>query len=178
MGRESTRGTRKDKVPFGVNEPKVRGNLRTMFRWRDITLNATFSYRLGGHIYNQTLVDKVENTTTAAKRWGNLDKRALYDRWQNEGDVTKFKNIKDFNTTNASSRFVMKENALSLNTLNVNYEFDTEWLKRALPFGLSGHRFLCRRYAPYLPFDGSAEAARTPGSPFARQFSVSLSVRF
>ena len=88
----------------------------------DITLNATFSYRLGGHIYNQTLVDKVENTTTAAKRWGNLDKRALYDRWQNEGDVTKFKNIKDFNTTNASSRFVMKENALSLNTLNVNYE--------------------------------------------------------
>ena len=164
----------KDKVPFGVNEPKVRGNLRTMFRWRDITLNATFSYRLGGHIYNQTLVDKVENTTTAAKRWGNLDKRALYDRWQNEGDVTKFKNIKDFNTTNASSRFVMKENALSLNTLNVNYEFDTEWLKRHCRLDYLAIGF----YAEDVFHLSTVKQERGLSYPFARKFSVSLSVRF
>ena len=164
----------KDKVPFGVNEPKVRGNLRTMFRWKDISLNATLSYRLGGYIYNQTLVDKVENITTSAKRWGNLDKRALYGRWQNAGDIVKFKNIKDFNTTNASSRFVMKENAITLNTLNVNYEFNEEWLKKHLFIDYLSLGF----YAEDVFYLSTVKQERGLSYPFARKFSVSISARF
>ena len=98
----------------------------------------------------------------------------MYDRWQNEGDVTKFKNIKDFNTTNASSRFVMKENALSLNTLNVNYEFDTEWLKRHCRLDYLAIGF----YAEDVFYLSTVKQERGLSYPFARKFSVSLSVRF
>lgn len=52
----------KDKVACGVDEPKVWGNLNTMFRWKNLSLNAVFGYRCGGQIYNSTLVSKVENT--------------------------------------------------------------------------------------------------------------------
>ena len=113
-----------DKVACGVNEPKVWGNLSTMFRWKGITLNAIFSYRAGGYMYNQTLVDKVENISLSSiynNPWRNLDRRALYNRWQEPGDIAYFKDIRDFNATYASSRFVMKENTFKLNSLNLNY---------------------------------------------------------
>lgn len=166
-----------DKVPCGVNEPKIRGNLRTMFRWKNITLNAVFAYRLGGYIYNQSLIDKVENISTSRKvnnPWGNLDKRALYDRWQKAGDHAIYKNIRDFNETYASSRFVMKENALSLNSLNLNYEFNPEWLNQKI-----GMDYLSiGLYAEDVFYLSTVKQERGLYYPFARKYSVSISARF
>ena len=166
-----------DKVPCGVNEPKVWGNLRTMFRWKNITFNATMSYRVGGYIYNQSLVDKVENISLSRQvnnPWGNLDKRALYERWQNPGDIASFKNIKDFNATYASSRFVMKENAINLNSLNLNYEFSTEWLKKNLKMDFLSLGF----YAEDLFYISTIKQERGLYYPFARKFSLSITARF
>ena len=167
----------KDKVPCGVNEPKIWGNVRTMFRWRNITLNATLSYRAGGYIYNQSLVDKVENISLSRavnNPWGNLDKRALYDRWQNPGDIASFKNIRDFNATYASSRFVMKENAINLNSLNLNYEFDTKWLTKNFKMDYLSVGF----YAEDVFYISTIKQERGLYYPFARKFSVSISARF
>jgi len=166
-----------DKVPSGVNEPKIWGNLRTTFRWKNITLNATMSYRVGGYIYNQSLVDKVENISLSRQvnnPWGNLDKRALYERWQNPGDVASFKNIRDFNATYASSRFVMKENAINLNSLNINYEFSTEWLKKSLKMDYLSLGL----YAEDLFYISTIKQERGLYYPFARKFSLSLTARF
>ena len=166
-----------DKVACGVNEPKVWGNLNTMFRWKNLTLNAVFSYRAGGKAYNQTLVDKVENiskSSTYNNPWRNLDRRALYDRWQKAGDNTYFKDIKDFNTTYASSRFVMKENTFKLNSLNLTYDFDTEWLQRNagidyLSVGL---------YAEDVFQISTIKQERGTSYPFSRKYSLSVSLRF
>ncbi|MCK9304350.1 MAG: TonB-dependent receptor, partial [Bacteroidales bacterium] len=166
-----------DKVPCGVNEPKIWGNLRTMFRYRNITLNATMSYRVGGYIYNQSLVDKVENISLSRdvnNPWGNLDKRALYERWQEPGDVAGFKNIRDFNATYASSRFVMKENAINLNSVNLNYEFDNEWLKKKLKMDYLSLGF----YAEDVFYISTIKQERGLYYPFARKFSLSITARF
>lgn len=166
-----------DKVPCGVNEPKIWGNIRTMFRWKNITLNAIMSYRVGGYIYNQTLVDKVENISLSSdvnNPWGNLDKRALYDRWQKPGDRASFKNIRDFGTTYASSRFVMKENALNLNSLNLNYEFSKEWLNKKLKMDYLSIGL----YAEDVFYLSTIKQERGLSYPFARKFSISISARF
>lgn len=161
-----------DKVACGVSEATVWGNLRTMFRYKNITLNATFSYKTGGYSYNQTLVDKVENISRS-RAWGNLDRRALYERWQRPGDQAKYKRINDFNTTYASSRFVMKENTFQMKTLNLEYEFDTEWLKKKLHMSYLTLAF----YAEDLFYISSIKQERGLSYPFARKFSFSLSAR-
>ena len=44
-----------------------------MFRWRDLSINLSFAYRLGGQLYNSTLASKVEN----ADKQYNVDERLL-----------------------------------------------------------------------------------------------------
>ncbi len=166
-----------DKVACGVNEPKVWGNLNTLFRWKEFSLNAVFSYRAGGQTYNQTLVDKVENISrsgTYNNPWRNLDRRALYDRWQKPGDRTYFKDIRDFNATYASSRFVMKENTFSLNSLNLTYDFKPEWLQKKagidyLSVGL---------YAEDVFRISTIRQERGTSYPFSRKYALSVSLRF
>ncbi|MDR1719533.1 MAG: TonB-dependent receptor [Dysgonamonadaceae bacterium] len=168
-----------DKVACGVDDPNVWGNLRTMLRWKNLTLNASFSYSLGRDIYNQTLVDKVENISTTRSGvnnpWNNLDRRALYDRWQNPGDNTYFKRITDFSTTYASSRFVMEESELRLSSLNLAYEFSPEWLRKHLKF-MEYLTVSC--YADDVFHLSTIKRERGTTYPFARNFSVSIATRF
>lgn len=159
----------KDKVACGVAEPKIWGNLNTMFRYKGITLNAVFGYRAGGQMYNQTLIDKIENILP----YNNADRRVLYDRWKNPGDHAFFKAVTDRTQTKASSRFVMDENTLECRSLSLAYDFESPWVKR---LGLD-----------YLTITGFTEDVfrlstikqeRGLSYPFARKFSVSLTARF
>ncbi|MDR0766380.1 MAG: SusC/RagA family TonB-linked outer membrane protein [Odoribacteraceae bacterium] len=160
-----------DKVPCGINEPKAWGNLRSMFRWKGLTLNLIFSYRTGGYSYNQTLVDKVENIGSP---WRNLDRRALHDRWKSAGDRARFKNIRDFNSTYASSRFVMKENTIRLNSVNVSYDFDVNWLEKHLDFNY----LTVGVYAEDVFHLSSIKQERGTSYPFSRKYAFSVAARF
>lgn len=160
----------KDKVPFGVEEPKIWGNLNTMLRWKGLSFNAIFSYRYGGQMYNYTLADKVENIIP----YENADSRAYYDRWKTPGEHALYKSVRDFSETKASSRFVMDENTLECRSLSLGYEWQAEWLKRNLSIS-------------YLSLTGFMEDVfristikqeRGLSYPFARKFSLSLLVRF
>lgn len=160
----------KDKVPFGVEEPKIWGNLNTMLRWKGLSFNAIFSYRYGGQMYNYTLADKVENIIP----YENADSRACYDRWKTPGEHALYKSVRDFSETKASSRFVMDENTLECRSLSLGYEWQAEWLKRNLSIS-------------YLSLTGFMEDVfristikqeRGLSYPFARKFSLSLLVRF
>lgn len=162
-----------DKVAYGVAEPKVWGNFGSMVRWRNLSLNTVFSYRAGGYLYNQTLVDKVENISRT-EAWGNLDRRAYYDRWQSAGDVTRYKDISDFNATQASSRFVMKENTIQMTSANLSYEFDTQWLQK----NLRVNYLTVSLYAENLFYLSTVQQERGTTYPFSRKFSLMVSARF
>ena len=68
----------------------------------------------------------------------------------------------------------MKENAITLNTLNVNYEFNEEWLKKHLFIDYLSLGF----YAEDVFYLSTVKQERGLSYPFARKFSVSISARF
>jgi TonB-linked SusC/RagA family outer membrane protein len=159
-----------EKVACGVNEPTVWGSFSSRFRYKGLSLNVVFGYRMGGYSYNQTLVDKVENQDP----WSNGDRRVLYDRWKTPGDHAYFKSVLNTSATYASSRFVMKENTLECRTVNVDYEFNPTWLKNhcALDYLSLGV------YAEDLFRSSTIRQERGLNYPFARKFSFALSARF
>jgi TonB-linked SusC/RagA family outer membrane protein len=161
----------KDRIACGVDEPEVWGNFNTMFRYKGLSLNVSFSYRTGGYKYNYTLVNKVENVDP----WYNVDQRVYDDRWKQPGDQARFKSILlYYANTNASSRFVMKDNTLECRLISLAYEVNPQWLKKNfrldfLSFGI---------YSENPFYLSSIKQERGTSYPFARNYSFSLTTRF
>lgn len=160
----------RDKVACGVNEPKVWGNLNTMFRYKGLIFNAVFGYRLGGQMYNSTLANKVENIRPI----DNADKRVLYDRWRKPGDRTQFKSILDLSATNATTRFVADENTLECRSLSLGYEWTDEWLKKSCNISYLS----LTAYSEDVFRISTVKQERGISYPYARKFSLALTVRF
>lgn len=111
-----------DKRPIGDALPKVQGTFGINLDYKGITLNAIFSYKLGGQYYNYTLADAVENADLIY----NVDRRVFTDRWNPEtpGVASKYKALSRYpSLTKPTSRFIQDLNELSLTTLNIGYDF-------------------------------------------------------
>lgn len=170
-----------DQVVLGDTEPDAQGSFGINMTWRKWSLYATFMYEFGGKMYNQTLVDKVENVNIYEE---NVDKRVLTDRWQKPGDIKKFRKLTMREgrgniyvpTTRPTERFVQKNNNLSLNSISVEYSLhsgDCNWMKRA---GISMLRFGIG--ANDLFYWSSIKAERGLDYPFARTMNFSLNLTF
>lgn len=161
----------KDKVACGLSEPKYYGTFNTRVRYRGWLLNAIFSYRFGGQMYNSTLVSKVENIYP----YDNADRRALYDRWSTENTHAKYKAVTDFSTTYATSRFIEDENTLKCSSLSLTYEVPSEWIKKIhLPLqylSIGG-------YAEDLFYWSTVKQERGTSYPYARTYTFSVTARF
>lgn len=112
----------RNQVVIGNSEPKVFGNLSTTFNYKRFSVQVATNYSLGGDVYNQTLVNKVENNDPLV----NADKRVLQERWQKPGDKALYKALQDQGITQVSSRFVQKENYLRITSLNINYDVPSQ----------------------------------------------------
>ena len=117
-----------DKVYMGSSDPLYRGNFGTMVMWKGLTLNVSFGYYWGGKMYNSTLLDRVEVTLNDLMT-SNVDQRVYSERWMKPGNVTFFKGF-DNEATRATSRFVMDDNVLTLQTVSLQYRWDNEWIRR------------------------------------------------
>ncbi len=82
-----------DIVRVGNLRPKVEGVITNSFAYKDFTFGIGARYRVGGYVFNSALYNKVENTGGNFGSFAlinvrpNLDRRALYNRWQKPGDV-------------------------------------------------------------------------------------------
>lgn len=119
-----------DIVATGVSDPKLEGNISSMFRYKGLSLNVSFGYRFGGQIYNSTLANKVEVSKTAIG-W-NVDARVFHDRWKNIGDRASFKGLDDFTPTNKTSRFVQDETTFRCQNMTLQYELKSQALNKLL----------------------------------------------
>ncbi|GGH12648.1 SusC/RagA family TonB-linked outer membrane protein [Pedobacter zeae] len=160
-------------VNVGNTVPVAEGVISTNLRYKGFNFGLGLRYRVGGDIFNNALYNKVENISSTSIA-NNQDRRALYDRWKNPGDVSQFKGISLTSTTPISSRFVQKENTLSSETLSVGYTFDgKQWLRavgmRTLNATLFGNDFL------YL---STVRRERGIDYPYARTFAFSLRASF
>ena len=160
----------------GCTDSKVEGTFGSNFTWKGLSLNMTFRYRIGGQMYNQTLVDKVQDVDPRY----NVDKRAFEQRWQEPGDKVRFaafrtelNGINVAYVTRPTSRFVEDYNYLELATLNLSYEFGTAKLQRC---GIK--RLKAMFYMNDVFHVSNVKQERGIDYPFARNFSIGLQARF
>ena len=162
-----------DKVPVGDTNPTVSGTVSSSINWKDFSCTLGFTYKYGGVVYNQTLVDKIENQNVAY----NLDRRAGQGRWEKPGDVKPYVGFSATGAnTPASTRFIMDDNEIRFATLNLGYR-------------LTGENFAFLRNANIdvlvLNFTTNDIARISPirmerglDYPFARSYTLSLSFMF
>ncbi|SEO55778.1 TonB-linked outer membrane protein, SusC/RagA family [Niastella yeongjuensis] len=159
----------KDIVPVGDNTPAAYGFFGTNVTYKHWMLYALFNTRFGGKEYNQTLVDRVEN----ADPHNNVDSRVLTERWKQPGDKALYKGITDLNSTNATDRFVQKDDLLELSSVFLSYDFDrrlySKLSMRSLRVSFTMNQGW--RWA-------TMKAERGIDYPFARSYTFSLQTSF
>lgn len=174
-GRRTSEYNAADQVPVGDTEPDLQGTLSLNFNWRGLSVSLASQYRFGGQYYNKTLVDKVEN---ANLRY-NVDRRAFTDRWQKPGDLAKYKAVtpnENGSLTKATTRFLMDQNELVLNTINVQYRFEKRYEKWISMLGLSSASV--GLYMEDLFHWSTIKQERGIQYPMSRQISMSLNLTF
>lgn len=161
-----------DEVVVGNSDPKVEGVIGTSFYYKGFTASVNLRYRLGGQIFLSTLYNKVENISQNALQY-NQDKRALYDRWQKPGDVSKYKAISLTEKTPMSSRFVADENTLSGESISLGYETQARWLHH-----IGASSMTIRGYMNDIFRVSTVKNERGLDYPFARTVAFSLGLTF
>lgn len=170
-----------NQVVLGDKMPKFQGNAGVSFEWKGFGGNLSFIFQYGAQMYNSTLVDKVENADLNS----NVDVR-LYDGvWRpgEEGNIKPYRapRYKDPETgnwvtpeTDPTSRFVQDRNEFTLSNISLYYDF---WRHKFLK-KCGMERMKISAYASDIFTFSSIEVERGTSYPFARSFSLSLSVTF
>ena len=160
----------RDQIVCGDTQPEFTGNFGFNSEIKGFGVSATFSYRLGGQIYNQTLVDKVEN----ASIYYNVDRRVFTDRWQKAGDMALYKSIADKSYTRPTSRFVEDNNTLTLSSVNLYYDFrHCKFMKNSFL-----ERLKVSAYMNDIFVISSVKTERGTSYPFARTVSFAVQATF
>lgn len=170
-----------DEVAVGSAIPKVQGVISSTLNIKGFSMGIFLRYSIAQSNFNTAIFNKVENIGFAQLIY-NQDKRALYDRWRQPGDIAFFKNINlsDPNVTSTysppSSRFIQTENFLSGESISAGYEFlaaQHPWINkiRAKTLRISGYLNDIFRIS-------NVTRERGTDYPFAKSFSFSMSLFF
>lgn len=163
-----------DRVVVGNTKPDLEGTISLNLIWKKLQVNTTFRYRYGGEMLNKALYNKVENINSS-DILNNLDKRALYDRWQKPGDVAAFVAITEVRRGHPlSSRFIQRDNSLGLENAKISWDFSKDnWIKvlymKDLKIGISINDVFRL---------SSVQTERGIDYPFARSVIFNLTTRF
>lgn len=162
-----------DRVKIADSNPKVRGVFGISFTYQNLTASINLRYNLGAYAFNQALFSKVENISSDNIVY-NQDKRALYDRWKNPGDIAQFKSISLTENTPISSRFIQRDNYLRGESARLSWDFSRDaWIKRLF---LKDFRFNVS-FSDFFDWS-SMKRERGIDYPFQRSVSFGLSARF
>ena len=158
-----------DRVAAGLGQPRYRGNLSTLFRYRNFAFSTSFGFRTGGKLYNQTLIDRIEN----ANRFFNVDARVFSDRWKQPGDRVLFRGLNETLPVYPSSRFVQNESTLVCQNANISYDVNKGWLHH-----LAMQALTITINTGELFYVSSVKQERGLDYPFSRQVSVAVFATF
>ena len=164
-----------DEVVVGSTRPDMEGRIMSNLRYKAFALNLVFRYSFGSDIFNYALYNKVENISRDGLR-NNLDKRALYDRWKNPGDISEFKSLSIHESSSRmSSRFVQKNDFIHFESANLSYEITNHpWIRSNL--GIKTLRVNVAGSDLYRWETSKTE--RGIEYPYARKFTLGLNLFF
>ncbi|WP_090993954.1 SusC/RagA family TonB-linked outer membrane protein [Pedobacter insulae] len=171
-----------DMVVGGNSNPDFQGTFGFSGEYKGIGLSVVARYLGGGQLYNQTLVDRVENALMNY----NVDKRVLTGRWTTPGQESLFKRLGQYNIplgngsftsaqeqTRATSRFVQDRNEIVVSAVNLYYQFNQQFTRR-----LGMERLKVGFNMNELATFSSIRLERGTNYPFARTLSFNLSATF
>lgn len=115
----------KDKIIAGDMNPTWMGTFQSNVLYKGFNLYFILAYEYGAKIYNSTLAQKVEGSDPRY----NADRRVLYERWKQPGDVTLFRRINDTDPPYQTTRLVQDNNFLRLQTLTLTYDLPKKSLE-------------------------------------------------
>jgi len=162
----------KDRVVVGDTAAKLQGTIGSTIVVNNFDINFAFQYAFGGQVYNQTLVDRIENSNKAF----NVDRRVLEETWMQPGDNVQFKNNYSngqISFTPASSRFVQDNDFLQLSSIAVNYNVPREFSNK---LGMQSVRLSIN--ANDIFYISTVRRERGLDYPFARNVTFSLRTNF
>ena len=155
----------------GSSDPLFNGNFGINGEVKGFGFSLTATFYGGGYLYNNTLLNKVENTTLE----NNVDRRVFSGRWAKAGDVAPFKAQSGIGgaVTKATSRFVQKNDVLNLSSATLYYEFPLRVIS-----GLGLSRLRLSLYTNDIFTFSSIDIERGTSYPYARKFSFSVNASF
>ena len=158
-------------VNYGSSDPLFNGNFGINGEIKGFGFNFVCTYYGGGYLYNTTLLDKVEGTSLEK----NVDRRIFAGRWFKKGQEAKYKASVSGQTslTLPTSRFVQRNNVLTISSASLYYEFPLKIIKK-----LGLERLRATIYANDLYTFSSIEIERGTYYPYARKFSLALTTTF
>lgn len=172
-----------DMIVAGHSDPSFRGTVGVNAEYKGFGLGVTGRYLGGGQLYNQTLVDRVENVDMNY----NVDRRVLTGRWLEPGQMALYKRLGDYSQriegtssfqsfpekTRATTRFVQDRNEFNIAAINAYYDFNKKLLE---DLGLDRLRlsFNMNEVAQF----SSIKIERGTSFPFSRTMSFAVSATF
>lgn len=111
-----------DEVMLGEYNPNYYGGFSTSLSWKQIDLNAVFSYAVGSKIYNYARQEYDSDGTYTDRNQMKLMKG--WSRWEKPGDIATHPKPAYNNSSNAnkvSSRYMEDGDYLKLRSLSIGY---------------------------------------------------------
>lgn len=164
-----------DRIPMYSSRPVLEGVIGLSMRYKCLSVSANLRYYLGAYTFNTALFNKVENISNANIVY-NQDKRALYDRWKEPGDISQFKGIALTNTysTPLSTRFIQQNNYLRGESIKISWNFAGQrWLDAVKLKDLS----ISLSMSDIFNIN-SIQIERGTDYPFQRAVIMNMSLRF
>ncbi len=159
------------RVYCGNAQPLYQGSISSMLQYKKFTFNVSFGYHWGGVQYNETLIDRVE--LPIYEMSSNVDQRVYDDRWQKPGDVTFFKGYSN-DVTEKSTRFVMDDKAFDLQSMSLQYRWDTNFVTNKL----KAQSITLGVNASNLFYFSTIARERGTDYPFANNIQFNVSINF
>ena len=134
-GTENARNTttvsaQANKVIVGDTEPTIMGGITNFISWKYIDLNMTFTYSLGGKVYDST--SWIHSNGGTYHYNGNVPAyNKMEDMWQKEGDLAKLPQFAYGNQATTSSRWLLSTDHLRLKNLTLGFSLPETFAQKA-----------------------------------------------
>ena len=140
----------KDRVEIGDPTPKLHGGFASTMKSHGFTLQADFTFALGGDIYNYT-----RSQLESMSSYANQTKNTLL-RWRTEGDKTSYPRASygDSHQNNRfSDRWIEDGSFLKLKSVTLSYDFNlkSDIITGLTVYGTCENVFCATKYSGYDP---------------------------
>lgn len=108
--------------------PDAYGGFGTMFRFKDITFQASFAYQFGGYMYDGVYQSAMYSGSDNIGQNYHKDVTKAWTVDNPNSDIPRIDHVSTFQMS-TSDYFLIKSDYISLQDISIGYDYDELWLK-------------------------------------------------